>query len=121
MIRETCEYNYCFTTASVCKVAAMFTCNAPFHQCRQCTHTHTHTHRLGVFQVPPWKDEDPPDFDPCLTLRLFVQYVENLLCITMEIEKDHSLIQHAAASFYEVVSKSVSRWVTGNMISICVQ
>ena len=85
------------------------------------THTHTHTHRLGVFQVPPWKDEDPPDFDPCLTLRLFVQYVENLLCITMEIEKDHSLIQHAAASFYEVVSKSVSRWVTGNMISICVQ
>lgn len=53
----------------------------------------------------PYDEEAAVDFDPTHTIRQFIRYIEDMLCqVTLE-EKPHPLLQHAAASFYELVSR----------------
>lgn len=53
--------------------------------------------------VFPWDEEAFVDFDPALALRLFIRYTEDLLCYDTVENRPHPLLQHAAASFYELV------------------
>ena len=56
--------------------------------------------KLSVF---PWDDEAAANFDPTHIIRQFIKYTEDLLCRATLEEKPHPLLQHAIASFYELV------------------
>ena len=60
--------------------------------------------RLSVFADSVWnKDSSLDGFNPSDSIILLVKCTEKLLCIAMETENGHALMQHATASFYEVV------------------
>ena len=44
-----------------------------------------------------------PDFDPIHTTQNFIKFTEDMLCYTTVENKPHPLVQHAAATFYELV------------------
>ena len=56
--------------------------------------------KLSVF---PWDKEAAANFDPTQTVRQLIQYTEDLLCHATLEEKPHPLLQHAIASFCELV------------------
>ena len=64
-----------------------------------------HFFRLGLFHdlSLSWEDDDALNFDPKETLRLFVGYTEHMIMFALREDSDHPLIQHAAATFYEIV------------------
>ena len=45
-----------------------------------------------------------PDFNPIHTIQNFIRLTEDMLCYNTVENKPHPLVQHAAASFYELVS-----------------
>lgn len=60
--------------------------------------------RLSIFPDSVWnQDDDQLDFDPILSITLLARHVEDLLCIALVQERGHTLINHTAASFYEMV------------------
>ena len=64
--------------------------------------------RLSIFADSIWNDSSMDDFNPADSIVSLVRYTERLLCIAMETERGNALIQHATASFYEVVTNN--RW-----------
>ena len=44
-----------------------------------------------------------PDFDPVHTVQNFIKLTEDMLCYAIVENKPHPLVQHAAATFYELV------------------
>lgn len=61
--------------------------------------------RMSLFHdsSSAWEDDDTFNFDPKETLRLFVGYTEHMIMFALREDSDHPLIQHAAATFYEIV------------------
>jgi hypothetical protein len=59
-------------------------------------------HRETLFSSTT--EEDVDDFNPLVTIHLFVKYVGHLILIALEQENQHILISHAAMKFYEVVA-----------------
>ena len=51
----------------------------------------------------PWDDETMEDFDPTHTVQQLIRYTEDILCHATVETRPHPLLQHAAATFYELV------------------
>lgn len=76
----------------------------PRHQRRrEAWNEGTASHRLSLFSTAGDTEDACEDFEPLDTLRLFVRYVDHLIAVSLEEERNHVLIQHAATRFYEVV------------------
>lgn len=66
--------------------------------------------RLSIFPDSVWnQDDDQLDFDPILSTTLLVRHVEYLLRIALAQERGHTLINHTAAAFYEMVRQTWKR------------
>ena len=61
----------------------------------------------SLFYESADEEDDDSDFDPRDTLRQFTNYVGNMIEFALREDCSHPLIQHNAASFYEIVSISL--------------
>ena len=46
------------------------------------------------------------EFDPAHTVQQLIRYTEDILCYATMETRPHPLLQHAAATFYELVRKN---------------
>lgn len=60
--------------------------------------------RLSVFPGSLWNVNEDLDFDPVESIGYLVRHVEDLLRLALFQEEGHTLINHAVATFYEVVT-----------------
>jgi centromere protein I len=93
-----CQCVHCFSR--LLKNMAAF--EWPRHQKQQSGPVETDTHRLSLFS--PVTDDEVDDFNPLTTINLFIKYVDYLVTIGLEQEKQHVLLYHTAMEFYSVVA-----------------